>query len=119
MGIELDGCTFDGCEIGIDVSHGTNVKAVNTAFKDCQKAILERDKPSFLKGLGIPESVPSRDVHELLKSLSNTASGNTEETIKKSKVWGYLKDGQSAMTFLTTLAAFSKEMAVTASDLFK
>lgn len=109
-GLEFEGCKFDRCDVGVEVSKGASAKFVDTDFIDCQKGAVERDPQSLIEKLGIPPAVPHEYIGELFLALTKTKYQKREVVIKKSRFWECVKNMQSAATLLKTILGLSPEV---------
>jgi len=106
--LDVSGNTFRGGGTALSVPHGSDaeIKFTNNNLIDCINGIVERDKPSLLAGLGLPQDTPVEDVLEVIKALRSTPAASEEEkleVIKASKLWTYLGRSANAVAVIQGL----------------
>ncbi|WP_460163629.1 hypothetical protein [Pseudomonas sp. S2_F03] len=110
--LEISGNTFEGFQTAVSVAHGSDaeIKFTDNNLKNCINGIVERDKTSFLDGLGLPQDTPVDAVLEVIQALRVDPAAGEEKrlaTVKASRAWAYVERSSNAITVVQGLVALA------------
>ncbi|MNH32161.1 hypothetical protein D3C76_644840 [compost metagenome] len=105
--IRIKDAIVEDCNIVFDVSHGSNVDihVEGGTFQNFGKFFNERDPMALYNHLGLPTDTPPALVHELLQQLIQRSGSSepVEETVKSSRLWGYVEKTANSSSILQNL----------------
>lgn len=112
MALDLTNVHIEGCDIGISVPRGADVKFNGGALINCGKGIEERDPPSVLETLGLPRDTPPEVVVKALTILKGHTAAPPEQKIAllKRLIVPFLQNASSATSIAVNLIDLSTSM---------
>lgn len=102
---------ISGFGTGISLAaNGSDVEFDNVEIRDCKIAIEQRDSPSLLQSIGLPNNLPPSVLLEALQILINYRDASLADKatlLSESNIGPYLQDAANVSAVVGTLVTLS------------